>query len=300
MGSGKTRLALEAASKNRSAWKDGVYFTVLKRHFSSASDLKEALVKSMGIQSGNSIDHRKNLSRFIHNKEMLIVLDDIDELPDESDLIQTLLVQHPNIKFLVTSRRHLGIRGEKVVEVGGLDYPSKDELKSIDKNLALEKWVDNYSAMQFFFDVAKSAKNDFESNWTNIEHIITCCEMLIGLPLGLEIAASYSRLFTPQEIADGIFGALHSDNQQHTFISQRHSHFRKTFETMWNTLTQTERDLLTLIYPFPDGVVTDDLLARNEATIETLVTLQDKSTLIRLPGSRVKLHPLVRLYVNSV
>ena len=299
MGSGKTRLVIQAALQNRTAWKDGVYYVVLKRSFTSSTDLKDALVKAMGIQSNNSIDHRKNLFSHIHNKEMLFLLDDIDEFPDESELIQTLLFQHPNIKFLVTSRKHLGIRGEKVVEVGGLEFPTMIELRNISEEQDFEAWKNRYSGLQFFSEIARNAKMDFNVDRSNLEYIISTCEMLLGLPLGLEIAASYARLFNCQEISEAVYGALFTSNEQHTFISQRHSYFHKTFESMWNTLNDTERSLLRLIYPYPDGVVTGDLLARNEATIETLVTLQDKSTLIRMPGSMVKLHPLVRLYVNA-
>ena len=68
---------------------------------------------------------------------------------------------------------------------------------------------------------------------------------------------------------------------------------------MWESLTETEKELVKIVQKYPEGVVTDVLLADKLTTIETLVTLQDKSTLIRLPGSMVKLHPLVRFYVSQ-
>jgi DNA-binding SARP family transcriptional activator len=302
IGSGKTRLALHIASLEHGAWADGIYLVMLTRHTPPNNSLVSALVQALGVPTNNSSEHRKNLISFLREKECLILLDNLDEIPDQAEVIQSLVNLCPKIKFIITTRKHLGIRGEKVIYFHGLEYPSLQNLQAdvveIDK-IDLEIFINKYSALQLYREIAGRAKADFVLDAANMVYIIQTCEMLMGLPLGIELAASYARLFTSEEIRDGVYGCLNGIEGVSTFIADRHGNFKKRFEQVWETLDQTQRDLVKIVYQYPDGVVTDNLLAEKLTTIETLVTLQDRSTLIRLPGSRVKLHPLVRFFCNQ-
>ena len=301
IGSGKSRLALHAASLENGAWANGMYLVLLS-HNTPNNSLVSALVQALGVPSNNSSEHRKNLVSFLRDKECLILLDNLDEISDQAELIQSLVNVCPKIKFIITTRKHLGIRGEKVIYFNGLDFPSLPDLQASGVDPAAidpEVMVNQYSALQLFKEIACRARPDFTIDATNLVHIIQTCDMLMGLPLGIELAASYARLFTCEEIRDGVYGCLNGIEGVSNFIADRHGSFKKRFEQVWETLDQIERDLVKIVYPYPDGVVTDDLLAAKLTTIETLVTLQDKSTLIRLPGSRVKLHPLVRFFCSA-
>jgi predicted ATPase len=299
IGSGKTRVALQAAVLDNNTWADHIYLVLINKESSFSNDLISTMVHALGVPSNNSFEHRKNLVNFLHDKESLIIIDNLDEFPNQADVIQYLVGLCPKIKFIITTRKHLGIRGEKVVYFNGLNYPAL-QVEAIDFNaIDLEAFVNRYSALQLFNEVATRARSDFEINPATISFVIQICEMLIGLPLGIELAASYARLFTCEEIHDGVYGCLNGIEGVHAFISDRHGNFKKRFEYVWESLTETEKELVKIVEKYPEGVVTDDLLADKLATIETLVTLQDKSTLIRLPGSMVKLHPLVRFYVSQ-
>lgn len=299
IGSGKTRVALQAALLDNNTWADHIYLVLINKESSFSNDLISTMVHALGVPSNNSFEHRKNLVNFLRDKESLIIIDNLDEFPDQADVIQYLVGLCPKIKFIITTRKHLGIRGEKVVYFNGLNFPSL-QAEAIDFNaIDLEAFVNRYSALQLFNEVAMRARSDFEIKPVNISFVIQICEMLIGLPLGIELAASYARLFTCEEIRDGVYGCLNGIEGVHAFISDRHGNFKKRFEYVWESLSETEKELVKIVQKYPEGVVTDDLLADKLTTIETLVTLQDKSTLIRLPGSMVKLHPLVRFYVSQ-
>lgn len=302
IGSGKTRLALQAASLENGAWANGIYLVLLNHLNTTNNSLVSALLQALGVPSTNSSEHRKNLVSYLRDKECLIVLDNLDEISDQAELIQSLVNVCPRVKFIITTRKHLGIRGEKVIYFNGLDFPSLPHLQAggVDLDtIDLQEMVNQYSALQLFREIACRARPDFSIDATNLVHIIQTCDMLMGLPLGIELAASYARLFTCEEIRDGVYGCLNGIEGVSNFIADRHGNFKKRFEQVWESLNEIERELVKIVYPYPDGVVTDDLLAAKLTTIETLVTLQDKSTLIRLPGSRVKLHPLVRFFCSA-
>lgn len=297
IGAGKTRLALHAADLDCSAWRDGVYLALLNRNMPQPMNLTLEIMQALGISSSNSSENRTNLLNALRDKECLIILDNLDELPTQTDLVRVLVNHCPRIKFIITTRKHLGIKGEKVVHINGLEYPSLPEEGSDWKfNGDINAIINRYPALQLFQEIARRAKSDFVISPADLPLVIQICSLLIGLPLGIELAASYTRLFTCEEIRDGVYGCLNGVAGVSDFIADRHGVFRKRFENIWESLEPVERDLVRLVYPHPDGVVTDDLLAANLATIETLVTLQDKSTFIRMPGSRVKLHPLVRFF----
>ncbi len=298
IGSGKTRFALQAASLDKGCWPDNIYLILLNKGMTHQADLISMLIQALNIPSKNSFDHRKNLVNFLHQKESLILIDNLDEFPDQIEVIQYLVGLCPKIKFIITTRKHLGIRGEKVVYFNGLDHPAL-EAETINFNeIDLDAYINRYPALQLFTEIAQRARSDFAIDATNIVFVIQVCEMLIGLPLGIELAASYARLFTCEEIRDGVYGCLNGDEGVHNFIADRHGKFKKRFEYIWESLTSAEQELVKVVQPYSEGVVTDELLAAKLTTIETLVSLQDKSTLIRLPGSRVKLHPLVRFFVS--
>ena len=302
IGSGKTRLALQLAGLEKGAWTNGIYLVLLNRYNTPNNSLVSALIHALGVPSNHSSEHRKNLVNFLREKECLILLDNLDEIPDQAEVIQSLVNLCPKIKFIITTRKHLGIRAEKVIHFNGLGYPSLQDLQASGVDLAnidFEALIKQYSALQLFREIAIRARADFVLDAANLVFVIQTCEMLMGLPLGIELAASYTRLFTSEEIRDGVYGCLNGIEGVSNFIADRHGAFKKRFEQVWESLDQTERELVKIVYPYPDGVVTDDLLSKKLTTIETLVTLQDKSTLIRLPGSRVKLHPLVRFFCNQ-
>lgn len=293
IGSGKTRLAMHAADLDRNAWRDGVHMISLKKAAVQTTGLTTAILRTLGLFSANSSENRTQLLNALRDRECLIILDDLDELPAQADLVRVIVNHCPQVKFLITTRRHLGIRGEKVIHIGGLAYPASYEQGS---GMEAQAFVNQYPALQLFRECARREKSDLVIGPDELPPVIQICSMLVGLPLWIELAASYCRLFTCEEIRDGVYACLNGMAGVSNFIADRHGVFRKRFENIWESLDPVERDLVHLVYPHPDGVVTDDLLAANLATIETLVSLQDKSTIIRLPGSRVKLHPLVRLF----
>ena len=302
IGSGKTRLALHIAGMEKGAWADGIYLLHMNKFSVHYNNLVMALIQLLNVPAANSSDDRKKLVNFLREKECLLLVDNLDGNPGHIEVIQSLVNLCPRIKFIITSRTHLGIHAEKIIHFNGLEYPSLQDFQqdTINPNqIDVEAFINKYSALQLFNDTAVRARADYVLDVYNLSFVIQTCEMLLGLPQLIELAASYARLFTCEEIRDAVFGGLNNFEGITNFITDRHGNFKKQFEEVWESLDQHQRELVKIVYQYPDGVVTDELLAAGLTNIETLVTLQDKSTLIRMPGSRVKLHPLIRFFCNQ-
>ena len=159
IGAGKTRLAMQVAGQVKSTWPDDVHIVIINRH--QHSNLASAMIQALGIPSANTAEHRKNLIHYLRHKESLIILDNLDELPDQSDLILSLTYQCPKIKFIITTHRHLGIRGEQVIPISGLAYPRLVDVAEPLDDKQREALVNQYSALSLFRESAWRTKPHF-------------------------------------------------------------------------------------------------------------------------------------------
>jgi DNA-binding SARP family transcriptional activator/predicted ATPase len=294
IGSGKTRLAMHIAGMVRGVWADDVHMVPILKH--QHASLPAAMVQALDLPSANSFDHRKNLLQFLRDKESLFILDNLDELPDQSEVLLSILLHCPRVKFIITTRRQLNIRGEKVIEIGGLRYPALADTVEELTGAELEAFIHQHSALQLYRDVARRARENFKLDASNIRDVVDTCEMLVGLPLAVELAAGYARIFNCREIRAGVYGCLHGNPEMAAFVAGRHGQFVKRFDTIWEGLSAAERGLVKRIYPFLDGVKSADLLNGALASIEVLAALLEKSALVAVGDGRVKLHPLVRFF----
>jgi transcriptional regulator with XRE-family HTH domain len=109
-GIGKTRLAIEAASRHQDRFPDGACFVSLAALNSSAF-LVPAIADSLGFVFQGQVDPRLQLLNYLRAKEALLVLDNAEHLLDGVGLFGELLTRAPGLKLLVTSRERLNLQG---------------------------------------------------------------------------------------------------------------------------------------------------------------------------------------------
>ncbi len=191
-GVGKTRLALAAAADLAAAYPDGVVFVSLAG-LSDPTLVLAVLAQSAGIRAGGSRPLEEDLAARLHNKRLLIVVDNFEHvLPAAPDLARLLEVC-PSLTMLVTSRARLRLRGEREVPVAPLALP---DLQHLPPPAGLER----YPALALFMERIREHHSAFALSAANAATVAEICTRLDGLPLALELAAAQIRMFSPRAL----------------------------------------------------------------------------------------------------
>jgi len=189
-GSGKTRLSVALAQQQQNNFKDGVYFIALSK-VSSATAIITLLAQELAIKLSPRQDVKAQVLKFIEDKAMLLVMDNFEHLLQSSEdsasataLITELLELTPHLKLIITSRERLGLSSEWLVDIEGLNYP---------KDLGAEN-IAEYEAVKLFTNSALRVAPRLEFSEQDLKDIARICAKVEGLPLAIELAASWARL----------------------------------------------------------------------------------------------------------
>jgi len=293
-GSGKTRLAIQAASKlvelGDTVFPNGVW------HVSLASLQNPELIPQF---IGSAIGHayfdtdREPLQQivdYLQQRNLLLILDNLEHLisVESTRLIAKIIAHAPHIKILVTSRIRLNVQGEQIFPVGGLKIPPSDTSLDMD-------W-EAYSAIQLFVHCARRVQPKFEINEQNLEPTIKICQLVEGMPLGIELASSWLEILSPNEIAAEIIRSLDFMDTNQTGATDRHRSIRAVFDSSWKLLSQEERDAFLHLSVFVGSFSREAAQKVSGATLQALLGLANKSWLGLTKAGRFQLHELMRQF----
>lgn len=296
-GVGKTRLALQAATRQRNLFLDGVYYVELAE-LTTQAQVVPAIGAAVGYRFSGSGAAASQLLHYLRPKEMLLVLDNFEHLlhdaqPDAIDFLSHLLQAAPDIKLLVTSRERLNLLEEWVFELDGLPYPHD----------AADPQVEAYECVQLFAQVARRGGAAFDL-MAEKKAVVEICQLVQGLPLAIYLAASLLRVQTGRQIATEI--AQNMDVLATTVrnVPERQQSIRATLEYSWALLDKTERSLLAQLSVFRGGfnrqaaavvvaMAGASGVGDDPTTFAALSSLVDKSLLRLNDNGRYELHDLV-------
>ncbi|GAB4440569.1 MAG: BTAD domain-containing putative transcriptional regulator [Anaerolineae bacterium] len=295
-GIGKTRLALEAAAQASAGFDNQVYFVPLAS-VNSPEFIAPALAQAVGLVLQNQTDPHTQLISYLREKRALLVLDNFEHLlprlsgrdDDELSLLTGLLPEAPGIKLLVTSRERLHLQGEWVFEVEGLPLPPPDETEDFTA----------YSAVALFLRSARRSRADFELMAADYPFVARICELVAGLPLGIELAAVWVRLLSCREIAQEIEHNLDFLASPARDVPARQRSLRAVFDYSWGLLSAEEQEVMQRLALFRGDFEREAAEKVAGATLPVLLTLLDKSLLRRGPNRRYQVHELVRQYAQE-
>lgn len=301
-GMGKTRLALEAATRHADAFLEGAYFISL-----AGLEDAEALASHIAADTGLSIagrgDAKTLLLNYLRNKEALLVLDNMEHLLDGMGLLADLLQIAPDITLMVTSRERLYLPGETVFPLQGLKcgvggIGGIGEGREI-QGIGAIGGGETLDAVRFFVQSARRVDMDFDPV-AEAPHVTDICCLVEGMPLAIELAATWVRVIPCAEIGREIRtdldilsragGALNGE------ASARHHSLNAVFEHSWRLLTSAEQQVYMQLSVFRGGF--DREAARaivgNGASLPLLRSLVDKSLLRLTASGRYDIHTLLR------
>lgn len=257
-GTGKTRLALQAAAAAADRFPDGVWWVPLAA-LRDPQLLLEAVAQVLGAKG--------DLAAHIGDKRLLVVLDNFEQVIEAASGLARLLGSCPHLRLIVTSRELLAIPGERAYPVAPLEPREGVEL---------------------FLERARATSPDFQADRTVVE----LCARLDNLPLALELAAARVRMLSPEQLLarlatrlDLLKGGRGVDPRQQTL--------RATIEWSHDLLSPDERTLFARLAVFRGGCTLEAAEQICDADLDTLQGLVDKS-LVRRRGERFSMLETIR------
>lgn len=282
-GAGKTRLALEAArallpaDATSSPFVHGVYLVPLAALGAQApleDTLATTMVSALGVALSGPEAPAAQVQAYLREKALLLLLDNVEHLLAGAPFIAALLAAAPRLKLLVTSRVRLRMRGEWVVELDGLPFPP-DEPSSTEQGIA------QYDSIQLFVQTAQSVAPTFELSPEIVPSVLRICRLVDGLPLAIELAASWTNVLSCAEIADEITQNLDFLAGAMRDLPVRQRSLRAVFEHSWNLLTPAEQAALRQLAIFQASFTREAAAAIAGAPLAVLAALVDTSLLRR-------------------
>jgi predicted ATPase/DNA-binding CsgD family transcriptional regulator len=286
-GSGKTRLAVEAARLAAPSFAQGAAFTALQP-LTRSDLLIPTIAQAVGMTFYGARDLREQLLAFLREKNMLLVLDNFEHLLDGAELVNDILAGAPGVKLLVTSREALNLREEWLYPLKGLSTPHS----------VYSTALEDYEAVQLFRYHAQRVQPSFDP-LVEHESIIRICQMTAGLPLALELAASWLKGLPVAQVAAEMQHNLDFLSTNTRNIEERHRSMRAVFDKSWDLLAENERQIFARLSVFAGGFDRDSAAAVAEASFTDLAALVEKSLVQMVSAERFGIHELLRQYATE-
>jgi len=294
-GIGKTRLAIEFASRQRDVFPDGVHYVPLAS-VNSAESIVPAVAEALDFSFSGPADLKEQLINYMSGRmkqSALLVLDNLEHLimgsSDAVDLVSEFLQRLPQLKVLTTSRERLNLQGEWMYELHGLPVPP---VEFIDK-------LDDYSAAVLFIQRAQHIRTDFSISDSEKNDLVRICRLVDGVPLAIELAAAWVGMLTCSEIAREIESNIDFLSTSMRDVPERHRSLRATFDHSWRLLSDQERNVLSRLSVFRGGFDRNAAEKVAGATLLLLASLVSKSLVRRTETGRYDLHEVIRQYASS-
>jgi len=268
-GMGKTRLALEVTRREEQNFSDGAVFVELTP-LASDEYLPAAVAAALGLSSATRNDSGAATLEYLARRELLLVLDNMEHLLGAAGFISELIAGTPHVKVLVTSREHLNLSGEWVFEIQGLPVRGANA-----GSAALE----DSAAATLFVQRASQADVSFQASVKQREAINRICALLGGMPLAIELAASWVRVLSPQEILEEISRSIDFLAANRRDLPMRHRSMRAVFEQSWALLGEVEQRTLRRVSLFRGSFSRDAVRAVADGSLGEISTLVAKSLL---------------------
>jgi predicted ATPase/DNA-binding CsgD family transcriptional regulator len=287
-GSGKTRLAIEAAKRSRAGHGGEVYWVPLDAVV-DPTEVPAALAAGVGLPGQLGDRPLAPVLRALEGQQALLVVDNCEQVAGEcGELLTSLLAACPTVTVLATSRVPLEGAGEDVFAIPPLGGG------------ALQSDPSSSDAIALFLDRATSVAGAYALTEHNAKTLSEICNVLHGLPLGIELAASWIRVLSPHDLLDHLRQADSALASDTALVEERHRSLAVILDSSWRWLGVRERTVLSALAVFVGGFTRDAAEAVADADLGVLAALAERSLIQRLPdargGSRYQVHELIRHY----
>jgi predicted ATPase/class 3 adenylate cyclase/Tfp pilus assembly protein PilF len=282
-GTGKTRLALQAAADLLEDFPDGAFFTPLAT-VTEAELFLSAIAETLGVRETGEQPLFESLKDYLGEKRQLLVPDNFEQVLGAAPTVTELLAVAPGLKVLATSRAPLGLYGEHEFPVPPLTLPDLKHPPPLES-------LTQYEAVGLFLERARAVKPDFTITNESAPAVAEICVRLDGLPLAIELAAARIKMLPPRAMLQRLTSRLKLLTGGARDLPERQRTLRGAIEWSHALLDEGEQVLFARLAVFSGGRTLEAIEAVCEAggdlgvnAFEGVSSLLDKSLLRQEEG----------------
>ena len=282
-GTGKTRLALQAAADLLDDFPDGTFFAQLAT-LTEAELLLPAVVETLGVKETGEQPLDESLKDYLSERRLLLLLDNFEQVLGAASAVTELLAVAQGLKVLATSRAPLGLYGEHEFPVPPLSMPDLERPPPLER-------LTQYEAVRLFVERARAVKPDFAITNESAPAIAEICVRLDGLPLAIELAAARIKMLPPQAMLQRLTSRLKLLTGGARDLPERQRTLRATIEWSYALLDEGEQLLFGRLAVFSGGRTLEAIEAICDAegdlpmdAFEGISSLLDKSLIRQEEG----------------
>ena len=277
-GVGKTRTALEIARELAAGFPGGVFFADLTAVRDSRL-VMTSIAHAAGVRVSGPESIAEQVAARLRELRALVLVDNFEQVVEAADAIAMLLRACPDVKFLVTSRCVLRIKGEHEQQLAPLRSP--------DAGVSSPSDLITVPSVELFAQRAEAVLPGWELDEEAAPAVAEICRRLDGLPLALELAAARLKILSPAELLERL-GSQHDPLSRGTRDSDgRHRTLQATLDWSYQLLDAGAARLFPQLSVFAGGWTLDGLVAVCGAgdegqVLDALATLIDNSLVWRV------------------
>lgn len=280
-GVGKTRLAVTAARAVAPGFVAGAAFVDLAPLIDPGLVLP-AIARALGVQETGDASLLETVIAALGEARLLVLVDNVEHVLTAAPVLAELLAACPGLRFLLTSRTRLRLRGEQDYPVSPLALP--DRPADGDHYPVTLNAVSRAPSVALFERRARQARPDFALSMANAGAVAQICHRVDGLPLAIEMAAARVRLLPPSELARRLERPLAVLGGGSRDAPARQRTLRATIAWSFDLLTPAEQSLFVDLAVFAGGASLDAVEtvaggADGRTVLDTTAALVDHSLL---------------------
>ncbi|HSG43814.1 MAG TPA: LuxR C-terminal-related transcriptional regulator [Anaerolineales bacterium] len=279
-GMGKTRLALKTAEDSVDDFRDGCFFVSLAP-IHSIDHIVQSIAEAVSFPIPTQEDPKHQLLRYLQKKNLLLIMDNFEHLMEGTSIVSEIIENTSGVKVLATSRERLNLKSESVLNIAGMSEANND-------------------AIALFLQSGAKAQSGFKPSSDEMEKIENICRFVGGMPLAIELAASWLHVLSVGEINDELQKGLDILEFEAHDAPERHHSIRAVFDQSWSLLDQREQEILMRLSIFRGGFTREAAGQVTGASLKQVSGLVNKSILKHDPTSgRFEIHELLRQYAQE-
>ena len=269
-GAGKSRLALQAAADLLDDFGDGAFFVGLAG-IADPSLVLLSIAQALGVKETGGLSSAEALGAFVRDRELLLVLDNLEHVLDASSQVSDLILKAPSVKAILSSRAPLRVSIER-------EYPVPE--------------LADRDAVALFSERAQAIKPDFRLNGDG-PTVALICRRLDGLPLAIELAAARAKVLSPEALLERLDRRLPVLTGGPRDVPDRQRTLRNTIAWSYELLDESEQRLFSRLAVFAGGFTLRAAERVCDADLDTLASLVEKS-LVRQGEDRFRMLETIR------